>query len=266
LIKKISISGSSGFLGSLLIKELKKNRFKLEIIKTKSITKKKNIGKDSSHFIHLGFDTRKEKCNINNQVKIIKKIIENSKKFNFKILFFSTTCGGSKNKRKLYKYNRYQIAKYLCEKELISNKKLNVDFAIFRVFNLYGPNPNNRNIISEIKEKILTSKNSEVQITNPKSTRDFIFVKDLINLILKALKHKNLNNEIYEVGSGKGISLERLYKTINFHFKKSTKFILTEPHFDKIRHTKANIQNTKEKFHWKPRYDLKKGLSRMFSR
>ena len=47
MIKKISISGSSGFLGSLLIKELKKNRFKLEIIKTKSITKKKKIGKDS---------------------------------------------------------------------------------------------------------------------------------------------------------------------------------------------------------------------------
>ena len=112
----------------------------------------------------------------------------------------------------------------------------------------------------------MTSKNSEVKITNPKSTRDFIFVKDLINLILKALKHKNLNNEIYEVGSGKGISLERLYKTINFHFKKSTKFILTEPYFDKIRHTKANIKNTKKKFHWKPRYDLKKGLRRMFSR
>ena len=77
MIKKISISGSSGFVGSLLTQKLKKNKYKLELIKTKEITKK-NFGKNSSHFIHLGFDTRKNKCNVNLQIKIIKK---NNKKF-----------------------------------------------------------------------------------------------------------------------------------------------------------------------------------------
>jgi len=265
LIKKISISGSSGFVGSLLTQKLKKNKYKLELIKTKEITKK-NFGKNSSHFIHLGFDNRKNKCNVDLQIKIIKKIIKNSKKFNYKILFFSTTCGGLKNKRKLYRYNQYQIAKYLCEKELTNNKSLKVKYAIFRVFNLYGINPNNKNIISEIKEKILNSKNYEVKIVNPKSTRDFIFIDDLITLILKVLKQKDLKNEIYEVGSGRGVSLEKLYKTINFYLKKSTKFILTKPYFNKIKHTKANIEFTQKRFNWKPQHNLKRGLSRIFSR
>ena len=88
---------------------------------------------------------------------------------------------------------------------------MKVKYAIFRVFNLYGINPNNKNIISEIKEKILNSKNYEVKIVNPKSTRDFIFIDDLITLILKVLKQKDLKNEIYEVGSGRGVSLEKLY-------------------------------------------------------
>lgn len=264
MIKKISITGSSGFLGSELKKELKKKKYKLELIKTKEIIKKKIFGKNSSHFIHLGFDKRKNKCNINLQINIIKKIIKNSKKFNYKIIFFSTTCGGPKNRRKIFKHSNYQIAKYLCEKELTKIEDPRFDFVIFRLFNLYGLNTKSENIIHDIKEKILNSKNSQVKIINPKSTRDFIFISDVINLIIKSLKHKKLENSIFEVGTGKGVSIEQIYKTINNLLKKKTKFILIKPAYDKIKHTKANILNTKKKFKWKPIYDLRKGLSKIF--
>lgn len=264
MINKISITGSSGFLGSELKKELNKKKYKLELIKTKEIIKKKIFGKNSSHFIHLGFDTRKNKCDIKLQIKIIEKIIKNSKKFNYKILFFSTTCGGKKNRREIFKHNNYQIAKYLCEKKLMQIKDPKVNFAIFRLFNLYGLKKKNENIIHDIKQKILNSKNSQVEIINPKSTRDFIFISDVISLVIKSLKYKNLDNSIFEVGTGKGVSIEQLYKTINNQLKKKTKFILSKQSYDKIKHTKANIINTKKKFKWKPIYDLRKGLSKIF--
>ena len=44
-----------------------------------------------------------------------------------------------KNKRKLFKNNNYQIAKFFCERELFKNKRFKIDFAILRIFNLYGP-------------------------------------------------------------------------------------------------------------------------------
>ena len=142
----------------------------------------------------MGFDTRKNKCNKNYQLKIIKKIIDNSKHFKFKIIFFSTSCGGKKNNRKLYQINNYQIAKSLCEKELFMNMNNKIDFVILRIFNLYGPKQSKQNIIPDIKEKILKTKsNKKIKIIHPKTSRDFLFIDDLIELILKCIKQKKLD-------------------------------------------------------------------------
>ena len=156
----------------------------------------------------MGFDTRKNKCNKNYQLKIIKKIIDNSKHFKFKIIFFSTSCGGKKNNRKLYQINNYQIAKSLCEKELFMNMNNKIDFVILRIFNLYGPKQSKQNIIPDIKEKILKTKsNKKIKIIHPKTSR-ILFIDDLIELILKCIKQKKLDNKIYEVGTGVSISIE----------------------------------------------------------
>ena len=260
--KKILISGSSGYIGSALIRKLKKKKIKFESIKTKKILSK-NLDKNISYFIHLGFDTRKNQCNRNYQLKIIRKIIDDSKKFNFKIIFFSTTCGGKKNKRKLFRNNSYQIAKHFCEKELLNNKKLKIDFAILRLFNLYGPKQERRNIIPDIKRKILNTNRNKIKIIHPKTSRDFLFIEDLIDLILKCVRQKKLGNEIYEVGSGVGISLERVYKEVRSILNKSIEFEYFTPLYDKIKHTKAIITKTKRKFYWKPNFNLKKGLKKI---
>lgn len=261
--KKISISGASGFVGNLLVKELKKKKYELELIKTKKILNR-NFGYDSSHFIHVGFDTRKDKCNVDDQVKIIKNIILKAKKYNFKIIFLSTACCGSKNNRKLYKFNKYQVGKYLCEKELKKEKK-SINFIIFRVFNLYGIKKNKKNIVYDIKKKILATKNSKIKIFHPKSTRDFIYVDDLISLLLKSLKQKTFKNEIYEVGTTKSTSIENLYKKINRILNKSSSFIKAKPEYDKIRHSKAIIKLTKKRFNWSPKYNLDDGLKKILN-
>ena len=201
---------------------------------------------------------------MNDQVKKIKKIISKAKKYNFKIIFLSTACGGSKNNRKLHKFNKYQIAKSLCETELKKEKKL-INFIIFRVFNLYGIKRNQKNIVYDIKKKILASKNSKVKIFHAKSTRDFIYVDDLISLLLKSLKQKTFKNEIYEVGTSKVTSIENLYKKINRILNKSSNFIRAKPEYDNIRHSKAIIKLTKKRFNWIPKYNLDYGLKKIFN-
>lgn len=260
--KKILISGSSGYIGTALVKKLKKKKIFYSSIKTKKILKK-DFGRNISHFIHLGFDTRKENCNIKYQLEIIKKIISSSKHFNFKIIFFSTSCGGKKNKRKLFKNNNYQIAKFFCERELFKNKRFKIDFAILRIFNLYGPKQEKKNIIPDIKVKILNAKNNKIKIIHPKTCRDFLFIDDLIDLILKCIKQKKLNNEVYEVGTGVGTSLEKVYKEVRNILKKNIEFEYHYPLYDKVRYTKAYIGKTKKKFRWKPYFKLKKGLEKI---
>ena len=97
--------------------------------------------------------------------------------------------GEKKIKENYLKNNNYQIAKFICEKELFKNKRFKIDFAILRIFNLYGPKTK-KNIIPDIKVKILNAKNNKIKIIHPKTCRDFLFIDDLIDLILKCIKKK----------------------------------------------------------------------------
>ena len=46
---------------------------------------------------------------------------------------------------------------------------------------------------------MLNAKNNKIKIIHPKTCRDFLFIDDLIDLILKCIKQKKLNNEVYEL-------------------------------------------------------------------
>ena len=82
-------------------------------------------------------------------------------------------------------------------------------------------------------------------------------------MILKCIKQKKLNNEVYEVGTGVGTSLEKVYKEVRNILKKNIEFEYHYPLYDKVRYTKAYIGKTKKKFRWKPYFKLKKGLEKI---
>ena len=70
----------------------------------------------------------------------------------------------------------------------------------------------------------MNAKNNKIKIIHPKTCRDFLFIDDLIDLILKCIKQKKLNNEVYEVGTGVGTSLEKVYKKLRNILKKNKEF------------------------------------------
>ena len=49
---------------------------------------------------------------------------------------------------------------------------------------------------------------------NGKQRRDFLYIDDLCEAILKVLKNKKSNNQIYNLGYGKSISINELKKII----------------------------------------------------
>jgi len=96
-----------------------------------------------------------------------------------------------------------------------SNKNL-IPFYICRVFNIYG----NKNEFSII-EKLINSKknNDKIQIyNNGSSVRDFIHVDDVVKIYIKILKRK-LNPGVYDIGTGKGLSIIELVKKLKFQKK-----------------------------------------------
>ena len=94
-------------------------------------------------------------------------------------------------------------------------------------------------------------------VGNGKQTRDFIHVDDLTNVFIKLAK-SNLKNKIYNLGSGKETSINKIASIIGG--KKI--FIPTRPG-DPDRSC-ANISKIKKDINWKPKISINEGIKRLF--
>ena len=92
-------------------------------------------------------------------------------------------------------------------------------------------------------------------------SRDFIYIDDLINAIIKTLINRNTNGEILNIGSGKPIKIKNLISKI-------CKLVgYGNPQFGKIKFRKdeikklyPDISKAKLLLNWQPKISLSKGL------
>ena len=108
--------------------------------------------------------------------------------------------------------------KYKLKSENYIRKHLK-DFLILRVFNIYGPNQPKGYFFSDIQEKIKSKQ--EILINN--SYRDFIHVNEVSRFLNFSLK-KDLKG-IFNLGSGKSLSLQKIIKMISNKLRVPCKII-----------------------------------------
>ena len=205
-------------------------------------------------FIHLGFEIKKN-CNIKNQVKILKNVINISKNNCKKLIFTSTAATGPKKKRKIITKNNYQKAKYICEK-ILKKDKSSVKITILRIFNIIGPNQKLGFLITDLISKFITKK--EIEIYNYLNKRDYVYIDDVCRAIYCTLKNKSDKFQIIEVGSGKNLSLLKVAEKIK-HLLKSDKKIIKGNKYKSPIKTKALLKNQKIK--WIPKTNIDKALN-----
>ena len=95
-------------------------------------------------------------------------------------------------------------------------------------------------------------------------TRDFIDIRDFLNLIIKINKSflkKNVK-KIYNVGSGISYQLDDVIKKINSRSKLMINY--KKNHKKEYEHTKANIIKIKNDFSWSPKKNIRETLSSYF--
>ena len=85
-------------------------------------------------------------------------------------------------------------------------------------------------------------------------TRDFIDIRDLNKLILKIIKSFKVINksEVYNVGSGKSISLEQVFKVFNKNVNFKTKIKFNEINKNEYINTRCSINKITKVYKWKP--------------
>ena len=151
--KNFLISGHEGYIGSHFCKFLKKYKIKFSPYNTKK--SKKNYFK-YTHFFHFEFDINIKKGSLVKNKKKLTKIIKLCAKNDIRLIFPST-CSYKYNKffkrisEKIFPINKYSASKIECENLIIDFSKRNkLDFIIFRIFNVYGGDLNNRSVVTSL--------------------------------------------------------------------------------------------------------------------
>ena len=109
----------------------------------------------------------------------------------------------------------YGMSKYYSEKifERLKNEGFNV--TIFRLFNIYGPGQDLKNLNQGMFSIYMAQaiKNRKINVTGSLNRyRDFVYISDTVNALLK--KPKKKNNWILNLGTGKKTKVKKVINLI----------------------------------------------------
>ncbi len=134
---------------------------------------------------------------------------------------------------------------------------------IVRPFNTYGPRQSARAIIPTIITQILSGKKI-IKLGTLRPTRDFTYVKDIVNGFIKAADNPNSTSEIINLGSNFEISVEALLKLISGIMETKVKVISDmerkRPSKSEVLRLWADNKKAQRMLNWKPQYSLEEGL------
>ena len=113
-------------------------------------------------------------------------------------------------------------------------KRSGLNFIVLRLYQIYGPFQKLNRIIPlaiyNLKKSKSFDSSSGIQL------RDFLYIDDFVNLIIKIIKTKKIKSGIFNVGFGKPISIKHVLKIIEKRIK-----------FGKVKYGKIKMRKDEPK-------------------
>jgi ADP-L-glycero-D-manno-heptose 6-epimerase len=161
--------------------------------------------------------------------------------------------------------NPYGYSKYVMDQIACQYSKENPDLIVvgLRFFNVYGPREyykgNTSSMVIQLGHQILDGKAPRLFIGSDQIFRDFIYIDDVLQAIIKACNPKK--NGTYNVGTG----ISRSFQDISDILQKELGVDLgteyfTNPYDGYQMHTQANISSSKNNLGFSPKVSLNQGI------
>ena len=301
--EKCLVLGGGGFIGSHLSDELISNGYdvvvfdKLNFSKKNIVHIKNNLSvlegdfnndvdivkslKGVDYVFHLVSSTLPASSNKNpiydvetnliSSLMLLNESINNKVK---KIIFISsggTVYGFPKKIPIKEDHPRQPICSYGIIKKTIEdylymyNRLHGLDYTVFRISNPYGERQNPLSIQGAIPvflRKI--AKDEQVEIWGDGSiTRDYIYIKDVVKVLVSALKISS-ENKIFNLGSGVGRSLNELIEVMKKVTGKDIKPKYEEARGLDVPVNVLDISLIKSVQNWKPTTDIESGITKTY--
>ena len=166
--------------------------------------------------------------------------------------------------------NPYGYSKYVMDQIATQYSNENPDLTIvgLRFFNAYGPREyykaHTSSMIVQLGHQILDGKAPRLFVGSDQIFRDFIYIDDILQAIVKACDPKK--NGVYNVGTGISRSFQDiadiLQNELNTDF--GTDYF-PNPYDGYQTHTQANITSTKNNLGFVPKVSLEQGIKSYIS-
>lgn len=246
---KVLITGGAGFIGSHIVEKLLENNYDVIIIDNLSSGSIENIPNSDTlkfyqlniekddlelvfqkeapdYVIHLAAQTSVNfsishpyyDANMNVMASI--KLLELCKKYNIRKFITASSAAIYGNPKYLpidenhptAPMSQYGLSKLTMEKYI---KLSGIPYIIFRFSNAYGPRQKSSKESGVVAIFNNAMKNNEpINIYGDgEQIRDFIYVEDIANICIKAI-NSNVENEIINFSTNKGVSLNQLFKVM----------------------------------------------------
>jgi len=290
--KKILIVGGTGFIGYHLAKKSLKKGWDVTSISSKSpkkvrflkkvkyikcdITNKKLLQKSVNKYFHyvvnLGgyVDHSNKNKTLNSHYqgcKNLTKIFLKKRPLSFVQIGSSLEYGNSTSPQKetincnlkLIK-STYGKAKLLSTKHIIKLfRKKNFPCTVLRFYLVYGPKQDVNRFLPITITGCLNNK--KFPCSHGNQLRDFVYIEDAVDAMIRSLTNKSARGQIINIGSGK----PRKIKNVIEEVKKISKG--GYPQYGKFKTRKFEIEKlypdvkkAQNKINWKPKISFNKGL------
>lgn len=293
----ILVTGGAGFIGSHIVDRYIEEGYKVIIVDNLSTGYKKNINPEAlfykidltgnqlekvfrKHKIDIinhhaaQVDLRLSQTNPQQDAKInisgSLNLFQLAAKYRVKKIIFASTGGAVYGEQEYFPADEnhktnplspYGIAKLSTENYLnYFGRQFNLTAICLRYGNVYGPRQlpkGEAGVIAVFCRKISKSEQPIINGSG-KNTRDFVFVKDVVEANLKALRY---NKPItVNIATGKETSVNTIFKHINKYFGNCVK----EKHSKEIKgeqkRSVLDIKLAKKTFNWTPKTEIENGI------
>ena len=289
--KKILVIGGTGFIGYHLLKK-SVGRYKVYSLSVNKIKKSEKVNKvtylrgdisskrslrkalklnNFDYIVNLGgyIDHVNKQLAYKTHFKGCKNLVDFFKKKKLQLFVqigSSTEYGKQKSPNletlggkpsTIYAKSKLDASKFLFN----FTRKNYFPFTILRLYQVYGPEQKKNRLIPFVIDSCF--KKSEFKCSSGLQVKDFLYVDDAVDAILKCFKNKKIINNVINIGSGQKISIKNLIlKIVKKIGHGKPIFGVLKRRLDEPLRSYPSINKAKKILLWSPKIKLDEGLKK----